>query len=243
MENTGYIALSHQVALRRRMDTVANNLANVNTHGYQGQKMLFQEYVVSHRDHDDLSLVYDYGAYRQLEQGPMQDTGNPLDLALEGNGYFVVETNQGERYSRNGSFQINNNGEIVNSAGQAVLNAGGARMVVPEGTQEILIDEKGNIATENGQIGQIQVVQFENPQKLNHIGGNLFEAADGAQALPDQNTRVIQGALEGSNVNAISEMTEMIEVHRAYERTSRILNNDHELRRNALGRFARWRGD
>lgn len=244
MENTGYIALSYQTALRRKMDTVANNLANVNTTGFQGQRMLFQEYVVKHRDHDDMSMVFDYGAYRQLEQGPMQPTGNTLDIALEGRGYLVVETAQGNRYSRNGSMHLNNIGELVNSDGLPVLNAGGARIVIPQGTQEILIDEGGQISTEAGQLGQIQVVSFENPQELNHVGGNLLEAPEGvAPPVPDPQTRVIQGSLEGSNVNSILEMTDMIEVHRAYERVSRVISNDHDLRRNAIGTFARWRGE
>src|SRR5688500_10929571 len=117
MENSIYIGLSRQVALRRQLDVVANNIANMTTPGFKGQDVLFQQYMVGKGSSDSYSMVSDYGSYRDARSGPVARTDNPLDVALEGDGFLVVETAQGPRYTRSGRMSIGPDRQLVDSNG------------------------------------------------------------------------------------------------------------------------------
>ena len=230
METTTYIALSKQVALRRQMDQVAQNLANMNTSGFKSAHMLFTEYLTDRErlaDQERLSMVNDYGQYRNFEAGSIQATGNELDFALQGKGYFAVLNPQTgeELYTRNGNFRLNENKEIVTGDGWLVANRDGGSLTLPAGTKVIKVNGDGSVEADGNAVGQLKVVEFENQQLLKAAGGTRYNGED---AVLSESTQVQQGALEGSNVNPMLELTEMIDVSRDYQRVSRVLEAEHE---------------
>lgn len=237
MENTGYVALSYAVALERKMEVVANNIANIDTSGYKSNHVLFNEYVVNNRRQPPLSMMVDYGNYRNSSAGPIQVTGNPLDVALEGNGFLAVMTDSGEKYTRNGTLRMDVQGQLITSAGDPVLDTGGKPIVVPADAGNITITPEGTIVTDQGEIGAFKIARFENPQIMRPIGDNLYETEQ--PAIIDETTRVTQGAVEGSNVNSVMEMTNMIEVMRKYQSVARLLQNEHDSQINMIQKLGR----
>ncbi len=243
MENPSYIALSRQTGLMRQMETVSNNLANMNTTGYKTDRMLFHEYIEEAPGEsaepwdEELSFVMDQGQWRRTQQGEIQSTGNPLDLALEGQGYFVVDTPQGERYTRDGQFKTNPQGQLVTNQGNPVLSDQGEPIVFAPNDTDISIQKDGTVTTNNGPVGQLDVVTFENRQKLDKQAGTLFKTDRDPQA--PQNTNVIQGALEGSNVEPVREMTRMIDIQRSFEAVNNVIQKEHERQQQAIQTLAR----
>ena len=235
MENISYIGLSKQIALTRQMELVSNNIANLNTNGYQGNKAMFNEYIFEPKSEEPVSMVLDYGSYRDETPGPITQTGNPLDMALSGSGYIAIEDQEGiERYTRNGSFQLNAERELVNSSGLRVMSQNGGAIVFPEDSREIKITTKGEITADGRSIGQLKLAEFENDQMLENIGGSLL-SADNATPVGDEiTTEVFQGAVENSNVNPVLELTDMIELSRLYQATARLMQSDHERQQNAI---------
>lgn len=233
MESPWLISISRQVALRRQMDAVANNVANMNTPGYKSETILFSEYLVRPQRNVPLSFVEDKGMVRDLSEGPLTKTGNPLDLALSGEGYFIVgEGDGGQRYTRSGRFQLDNNGQIVNQQGQPVLSAAGQPITIPEGTRDITITPDGSVSADTAVVGAIGIVRFDDPRAMKREADNLYSAEE--TPTPDENSRVMQGMLEESNVNPVLEMTHMINVHRAYEANQRVLQDEHDRIRRAV---------
>lgn len=237
MENAQLISLSRQVALQRQMDVVANNLANINTTGFKGEKMLFQQYlmpVAADRDfaYPDQKLHYveDWATIHDMGNGAITQTGNPLDVALNGNGFLTVQTPAGERYTRSGSLQLDNTGTLVDLDGNPVLADGGPVQFDPTDT-DINISANGTITTNNGAKGRLQVVEFASPEELTREGNNLYA---GGTPEPAVATRVMQGAIERSNVSGVAEMTEMIRIQRAYESLANSMKSQDELRRSAI---------
>jgi flagellar basal-body rod protein FlgF len=235
MESPWLISISYQAALRREMDAVANNMANMNTPAYKAERMMFSEYLVRPQKNVPLSFVQDKGMIRDLRDGPLTSTGNPLDLALTGDGYFMIDTENGERYTRSGRFQLDADGQITNQLGQRVLSAAGQPISVPPGTSNISIAPDGTVSAGTEVIGTIGIVRFDNPRAMKREANNLY-AADGAPR-PAEDTRVMQGMLEESNVNPIQEMTNMIEIQRAYTANQRVLQDEHERIRRAIGQI------
>lgn len=238
MENSIYIGLSRQIALQEQMDTVANNIANLNTPGYRQHNMVFLEYLNRQRNaekagNDSISMVHDYGLFMNTDNGPLRRTENPLDVALQGPGFFGIQAPDGSvQYTRAGNFQLNGNRELVNGSGQLVADAAGGTIAIPEDAREIIIARDGTVSTDQGELAQIMVVEFENPQDLVAQGNGLFKTD--APANPAENTTVLQGMVEDSNVNAVLEMTRMIDVSRAYQSTHRMLQNEHERQRSMI---------
>lgn len=237
MENTGYVALSYAVGLERKMDIVANNIANVDTNGYKANHMIFNEYIVNNRNQKPLSMVEDYGNYRNQEPGVVQQTGNPLDVALMGNGFLSVNTAGGEKYTRNGAMHTDAKGQLVTASGDQVNDEGGKPIVIPPEARSITIANDGTISTQDGPIGRLKVVKFEKPRELEPVGNNLYTTKQ--TGTPDITTKVTQGAVEGSNVNAVVEMTDMIEVMRKYESVARILQNEHDSQTSMIQRLSK----
>lgn len=241
MENAQLISLSRQVALQRQMDVVANNLANLNTTGFKGEKILFEQYLMPVAEDRDftypdqpLHYVQDWATVHDMANGPISLTGNPLDVALNGEGFLTVMTPAGERYTRNGSLQINSQGTLVDYGGNPVL-ADGREVQFDESDIDISISPEGVISTNNGLKGRLQVVEFASPETLTRHGDNLYAGGGAAQAAV--NTRVTQGAIERSNVSGVTQMTEMIRVSRAYESLANTMQNQDEMRRTAIQRL------
>lgn len=236
MENTGYIALSRQLVLRQQMNVVANNLANMNTSGFKGERMLFSEYLNKTEDGKLLSFVQDLAVYRDLQQGPMTRSGNPLDLAISGEGYFKVETPGGERYTRRGSFTLDERGRIVTPEGHPVLTAGDAPITIPTDSNTISITRDGTVSTEDGEVGRLQVVGFEREQYLTRTENGLYDAGE-EQPEAVQEPDIQQGMIERSNVQGVVEMTRLIETVRSYQSASKMTENEHERQRKAIDKL------
>jgi flagellar basal-body rod protein FlgF len=221
------------MVLRRQMDLVANNLANLTTPGYRGESMLFIEHLARTAPREKISFVRDIATVRDLKSGPMNHTGNALDLAIRGAGYFAVETPDGERYSRAGGFTLDAEGQIVNAQGRAVLSDGGAPMVVPTDAAAITVARDGTVSTDQGEVGRLRLVRFDNDQALQKREGGLYDAGR-QEPLPVENPVIEQGKLEGSNVAGIVEMTKMIAAVRSYQSATNMANEEHERQRRAI---------
>ena len=242
METTSLIALSKQAAIRRSMSVIANNLANMNTTGYKGEKMMFVEHLVrspggTKIGGDKLAFVRDVATVRDLSEGDFKKTGNPLDLAIHGDGFFVIGTPGGERYTRNGNFQIGSDGQLVTRKGDPVLSDGGAPFFLSPGDSQIDIDSGGTLSTENGELGKISVVSFANRRDMRLIAEGLYSSRQ--QANPVEEANISQGMLEGSNVQPIVEMTRMIEVHRSYEGTKSFIQKEDDRLKNMIKEYSR----
>jgi flagellar basal-body rod protein FlgF len=243
MENALLIGLSRQVALGRELDVIANNMANVTTNGFKARSARFREYLMPvasaetfPRQDRRLSYVIDSGTPIDMRSGPIEHTGNPLDVAIRGEAFLAVQTPAGERYTRNGAFEINAQGQLVTSDGHVVLGDNGPiAFTTQESGFEIAPD--GTVTSNQGQRGRLRLVRFDNPQTLHNEGANLFSSPNAAQ--PAGNTaRVEPRALERSNVKPVIEMSRLIEVNRSYSSIAGMIGKMDELRRTAISRLA-----
>lgn len=235
MEDPLYIGLSRQVALQRQMNLVANNIANVNTPGYRADKILFEEFIAKPKPmKEDISMVFDYGQFKDTAAGKISFTGNALDVALEGPAFMMVETAEGTKYTRAGNFSLNPNGELVTASGNPVLNNGEGRINIPAGAKDIVIAKDGQIMTDQGVVGQIGMVEFANVNNLRATGDTYYVADNGEIAQPATNTNMRQNMIEGSNVQAVLEMTDLIEISRQFQSLQRTLQNEHERQRTTI---------
>jgi len=237
MENTTLIALSRATALERKMQVVANNVANMSTTGFKSESPLFVEMVEHPQEDERYSMVMDQSTLRDTSNGPINLTGNPLDVALEGDGYFVLDTLNGPRYTRAGNFTMNDQRELVNVNGLPVLDDNNSRITIPPNTTDIRISPQGDVSTEQGVVGRLQVVKFDREQFMNQLGNGLYQTNEKPQAAEE--TVVRQGFLEGSNVNSVMEMTDMISVNRQYQSIQNMLQSQHEMLRNAYTKLSR----
>lgn len=244
MTETSYIGLSLAATLQRQLDITANNIANANTAGYKGEHVLFESYLQKDVPigQDAASFVNDSGSYIDTRAGALSQTGNPLDVALNGDGWFGYRTPEGQQaYGRDGSFTLDAQGNLLTTSGATVLNEGGAPIVLPtDGIGELSISEDGSISgIGTGPLDKIGVFQIPDIQSYSRIGSNMMTAPEGAAApRPAEGTQVVQGALELSNVNPIREMTRLIDVQRAYERTNTLMGNADTLRSDTLRRIS-----
>jgi flagellar basal-body rod protein FlgF len=249
MENALLIGLSRQTILERQLDVVANNIANVNTSGFKADTSLFEEYLMPGAHEDNfvgsdrrLSYVQDRGTFRDLSQGPVAETKNPLDLAISGNGFLVVQTAAGERYTRDGGLQVNNQGQLVTASGNPVLGGSGPIVLQPT-DHDVNVSPDGTITVVEGTgrtdsvRGKLRLVSFADAQRLLKEGSNLYSASDGA-AQADTKSQVQQGYIEKSNVNAVAEMSRMIEVTRAYTQIATMLQQESDLHKSAIEKLA-----
>lgn len=236
MENALLIGLSRQMAMERNMAIIANNLANMNTTGYKSESMLFDEYVmpVASEDSPDksLSFVQDMGLNRNLADGKLDPTGNPFDVAISGDGYFRVQTDSGVRYTRNGHFSLDAEGRLVDVSGNPVLDDNGSVITFRPDEENITIARDGTISTDQGQRGKLGLVSFDNERLLKAAGGTLYTTDQ--TEVPVEKPHLVQGALEGSNVNAILQMTNMIDVTRSYASAQKLVDRADEMRREAI---------
>jgi len=250
MENALLVGLSRQMVLERQLNVVANNVANVNTNGFKADQSLFEEYLSSGAHEDNflrgdrrVSYVQDRGTYRDVSQGALQQTGNPLDIAIQGPGYFTVQTAGGERYTRDGKLQTNNLGQLVTVAGDPVLGTGGPIVFQPT-DHDITVSADGTVTVVEGVNrtdsirGKLRIVAFDDPRAAQKEGNNLYTAAAGAAPQPDLKSTVEQGFIEKSNVSAVAEMSHLVEVTRAYTQIASLLQTQSDMRKNAIEKLA-----
>ncbi len=237
MDNTLLLAMQAQMTLQRRMDATANNLANLNTSGFKADAVVIEE--ANNTDASaieapsDIRFNRDVTIMRDMRQGPIAMTGNPLDAAIEGEGFFMVQGDGGETlYTRDGAFSVNAAGQLVTSEGRAVLSSGGAPIVFDAQGESPAIGRDGTITIAGIEAGRLGLARFAAPGALEKVGENLWSAKDQG-AAPFEGV-VVQGAIEGSNVEAVLELTRLIEISRAYESASRIVAGADELRQRAI---------
>lgn len=241
MENALLIGMTRQMALRREMSIIANNLANINTNGFKAEQPLFEEYLSRNASEDSpddtISFVQDFGMHRDLREGRMEVTDNPLDIAISGEGYFKVDTPEGTLFTRNGAFELDAQGRLVTGDGYPVLSAAGTGFTFGPEDGQILISGDGTISTNQGTQGRLSLVTFEDERKLQKAGGTLLTTDQ--PEIPVEEVSVLQGAVESSNVQPILEMTHMISVMQAYQSANKIVEKADELQRQAISTLAK----
>ncbi|HVP86306.1 MAG TPA: flagellar basal-body rod protein FlgF [Rhizomicrobium sp.] len=240
MDNTLLVSLSHQLAAYRSMDVIANNIANVSTPAFKKEGVKFEEYVAAMKPSETetgtqyVSFVVDKGTVRDLNEGRIERTGAPFDLAINGKGFFTVQTPAGERYTRDGHFQLDSDGNLVTSDGNKVMGEGGQITFSPD-DGDIHIGADGTITGKQGQLGKVRVVAFDNEQSMLKEGASLYTSSETPKAA--DKASVQQGMLEASNVEPVVEISHMIEVTRAYQLTASMTQSQQDLMREAVSKL------
>ena len=217
--SSGYITLSRQSGLMAEMQSVANNMANMSTTGFRKEGVIFSEVIQSGGGADD-SVSMGAARVRQTDdaQGPLKQTGGTFDFAIDGPGFFLLETVGGQRLTRAGAFSTNQNGELVSPDGFRLLDGGGAPVFIPPDARGVSLASDGTLSADGIPITQIGLWEPVDSNDLRRQTGVMFEAPEGVQAAVGD-ASILQGFVEGANVNPLLEMTRMIEVQRAYELT------------------------
>lgn len=229
------VLASRAVTTQKWFTAIADNVANANTDGYRGVGMEFKEVVSRPMGKPTASYVADRAAVVNFEPGVLQQTGNPLNVALGGEGFFAINVNGNVQYTRRGHFLLNSEGTVVTPEGHPLLDIALGEIQVPAGTQNILIAPDGTISTEQGQLSQIGVYTF-NPEErgmLRRAGSTSF-VPEGVNPLPVEAPQVIQGKVEASNVSPVEEMVTMQQVSRAYQSSLRNLRGLEDLEERAI---------
>lgn len=233
MDSTGYVALNRQAGLLKELETVAQNISNASTNGYRREGVVFSEFIVSTgRDTESLSLGHASGRHSDLTQGALQQTNGTFDFAIEGEGFFLVNTPDGDRLTRSGTFTPSPDGILVAPDGAALLDAGGAPVLVPAGAANIALGADGTLSADGAPIAQIGLWGPEDPLQMTRAAGTRFDP--GGQPVPVENGRILQGFVEKSNVDPVAELTRMIEVQRAYELGASFLDREDERIRGTI---------
>lgn len=225
MDNAGYVALTRQSGLRRELSVIANNIANLSTTGYRREGVIFSEHLRRlNGDEPALSMARGHARQTFQGQGALVPTGGNLDIAIEGEGFFTLDTPDGPRLTRAGHFATNAEGEIVNPDGHRLLDLGGAPIFVPADARAIAIARDGTLSADGQPLAQIGLVRAD-PVTLTRAGGTLLIAPD---PQPLDAPVMLQGFLEDSNVNPILEIARMIEVQRAYEMGQTLMDREDQ---------------
>ncbi len=242
--NSGlYSALSGSIAAMKRMDIISNNLANVNTPGYKKDKMLFESMLAGAVNPPAVPqastadpILQKENVYVDYGEGSVAQTGNPLDMAIDGDGFFVIQTPQGQAYTRQGNFRLAADGTLVTSDGYPVMGQNGAIRI--QGGQ-VEIDAKGAIMVDGVESGTISIVDFPKPYNLTKSSSAQFLPAN-QQVVPQAATGSIsQGLLEGSNVETITEMARMIETSRYFDACQRVIKGFDDMTGKAANELGR----
>jgi flagellar basal-body rod protein FlgF len=239
MDNALYVGLSRQVVLQREMDIVANNIANANTTGFKVESLMEKTDPAAPaftlQGPRPVKFVTQDGVARDFSQGALNRTDSPLDVAIQGQGFFQVSTAGGPRYTRDGRFTLDANGRLVTDSGDPVLDDGGGEITLdPNNAGAVTIAQDGTITQGATRLGRLGVYTFQTLATLQKTGGNLYQDTSNQQPQPAADARVRQGMLEGANVQPILEITRMIEVSRAYEQMSQIMDSTATLSKNAV---------
>jgi len=237
MESSSIIAMTRQDVLGRQLDVLANNISNMNTSGFKGEKVMFVEHLTRSRGGESIlgekvAYVRDIATLRDTRDGPIAETGNPLDVAIAGEGYLVVKTELGERYTRNGHFRLDEAGQLVTQSGDPVLSTNGQPFFFGPQDTEISISLDGTVSTNNGPLGKLRLISIENQQQMRQVGNNLFAADGDVEDVKDP--RLVQNSLESSNIQPIMEMSRLINTQRSYDSVRKFIDREDERMRNMI---------
>ena len=239
VENTFLVGLSQQMAANRSMEVIANNLANLSTPAFKRESVQFEQYLVPVQATDaegggtvNVSFVLDKGLARDTSEGRFESTGSLLDLAISGQGYFVVTTPTGDRYTRNGHFRFDDQGNVVTEQGfQVQSDAGPITLQTQDGDLRVASD--GSLSTNTQLLGKLKVVTFPDERQLQKVGSSLYDAG-GQTPQAAATPRIRQGVIERSNVEPIIEISRMIEIMRAYQASADLTKSGEDLLKQAI---------
>lgn len=235
MNIPSYIVLSRLAAQNRVTEVIANNIANADTPGFRASQAVFAIDVTG----DSAIMTTDRATWRDMSQGPLQPTGNPLDLAISGDGFFMVDTPRGERLTRAGRFALSADRQIVDMNGNRVLGEGGP-IAIPEAVRTITVNGDGTVRGDDDALGRLRVVSVADPQALIAEGDRLF-APGGARIEPTQRPAVVQGSVEGSNVKPVAETVRMMAELREFQFAAQFVEREGERLSSAVDRILRRR--
>jgi flagellar basal-body rod protein FlgF len=242
MDTINAIILSRLSAQQRAMDVTADNLANMSTPGYRGERMLFTDWLWRQQGtaapKGDRMLAYtqDRATYREQAEGTVTQTGNPLDIAISGDGYFTVQTAQGTRLTRAGRFTLQADGTIADEAGNALLDTNSAPLKVAPTDTNLSISADGAISSQNGAIGKIAVVRPNDANRMTAEGGRLLRAD--VPTTPVAAPKLIQGAVEDSNVQPIAELVRMMDTERSFQFATQFIESEGQRHQTAIDKIA-----
>ncbi|MCK8786856.1 flagellar basal-body rod protein FlgF [Roseomonas sp. NAR14] len=245
MDTAGYVILSRLAAQQRATEALAHNLANADTPGYRAARMLFSEYVsrqsgiVGTPGGQQVAYTQDRATWRESQAGAISRTGNPLDVAIAGEGFFAVETPRGERYTRAGRFSIGAEGRLVDLEGNPVLDTQGNPIAVAATDTRLEVLGDGTLRSENGPVGRLRVVRFEDAQRLVAEGDRLLRADQPPEAMA--RPALVGGAVESSNVQPVLEMTRLTEETRRFQFAAQFLERESQRVNTAVDRLLRHR--
>jgi len=231
-----YTTLTRQSGLMREMQVVAHNIANISTTGFRREGVIFSEYVKRMEGGPSLSMANGDTRHMDLRQAGLSQTGAAFDFAIQGEGFFLVETPQGQAMTRAGSFTPNAEGELVNMDGHRLLDLGGAPVFVPPDAGAVALSADGTLSANGQPLAQIGLWQPTDPLKMTHQGGTVFVSDE---VEPMEGGTILQGFLEDSNVNPISEIARMIAVQRAYEMGQGFMEKEDERMRGVIQTLGR----
>jgi len=237
LDNAGYVTLTRQSGLMREMRVVANNIANSATTGYRQEGLIFSEHIKRVEAGPSLSMATANVRNTSLVQGGLTQTGGQFDFAIEGDGFFLIETPLGERLTRSGSFSPSAEGDLVTNDGFRVLDAGGAPIFIPPDATDISVAADGTVSSNGRPLAQIGLVSPTDMNQVFREDGVMFRSETGTEIV--ENGRILQGFLESSNVDPITQIARMIEIQRAYEMGQKFLESEDERIRNSMKTFVR----
>ena len=244
MENALFVGLSRQMLLRREMDVIANNIANLDTTAFKVESMLTRtearEPARTLGGANPVKFVAADGIARDFGQGALRTTGGTYDLAIDGAGFFQVQGPGGAQlFTRDGRFRLDNTGLMVNQRGEPVLAEGGGQIQIDLERGPVTIGLDGSISQGVERVGKIAMVEFPSLAGLEKAGDNTYRNPTNVQPQPTTASKMRQGMLEGSNVQPVFEMTRLIEVSRAYEQTAKLMDSEFDLARRSIERLGR----
>ncbi len=247
MDNTLYVGLSRQMTLQRSLDITANNIANLDTAGFKVESLMVQDDPQSPAlapATQPINYVLDNGVARNFGQGSLDQTGNPFDVAIEGSGFFTLQTANGPRYTRDGRFTSDPTGKLTDKQGNPVLDAGGQPITLDPQNGVASIAKDGTISQtspqgQTVQVGKLAVVRFTDLTALTKEGDNAYSAAAGQAPTPATNAQIHQGTVEKSNVQGVAEIVHLIAITRAYERVTQMMSQTQDLSESAVERLGK----
>ncbi|HEX2801375.1 MAG TPA: flagellar basal-body rod protein FlgF [Phenylobacterium sp.] len=243
MDNATYVGLSRQMTLRRELDIIANNIANSDTNGFKVESLITREEpaapAMTLGGPRPIKFVIAGGVARNFGQGSLRRTDAPLDVAIDGQGFFKVTAQGGDRFTRDGHFRMDDNGILTTQAGDPVADDGGGQIALDPQKGQVTVAADGTVSQGVERVGKIGVYQFANLSILEKVGGNLYKNGSNQQPTAATDAKLRQSMLEGSNVQPITEITRMIEVSRAYEQIAQMMNSGTDLSRTSIQRLGR----
>ncbi|MDG2285788.1 MAG: flagellar basal-body rod protein FlgF [Alphaproteobacteria bacterium] len=237
MENSIYIGLSRQTALRRELVLVANNIANVNTTAFKRELGIYATSQTDNAFVNKLDFVIDRGMAVSFEPGAVANTGNDLDIAISGPGFFGVDDGSGVKYTRNGALSLSPDNQLITREGHAVVDEDGAPIVIPLEGGKIEIGRDGSVSAGAEIIAKVLVAEFKSLHLMQKNGDSLFETTEAP--LPPDNSTILQGNLERSNVTPVKELVRMIDIQRSYDAVKGFLDREAERQQTAVRRLGR----